>query len=212
LDQDGKVPSAQLPEISNELISLLNTIVPIGGIIAYFGDPGKLPDKWMACDGSMVQDAESPLNYLMLPDLREKFIRGESQNSRDITKNLVEGGADSHSVSPHSHKIEIAGNHKHGGRTGVDGVQHTHEYSGKTSIEDERTNRKKEGDVNTPNDYHTHTYNGTTLDASAHLHSHVISEDGSHDHGGSTDNTPLNTEPISHLPRYVAFHYIIRIK
>ena len=48
-------------------------LVPIGLISAYFGDPATLPANWKVCDGSVVNDPESPLNGKTLPDLRDRL-------------------------------------------------------------------------------------------------------------------------------------------
>ena len=42
-------------------------------------------------------------------------------------------------------------------------------------------------------------------------HSHGIQGDGSHSHGGSTGGMELSTVYTSHLPNYVALHFIIRL-
>lgn len=56
--------------------------VPIGGIVPWLpnlsGVPG-LPEGWMLCDGSTVNDALSPMNGTTIPDLNgdNRFLRGE---------------------------------------------------------------------------------------------------------------------------------------
>lgn len=68
-------------------------VVPVGGIIAWYGDPGKVPDGWHLCDG---QDGT--------PDLRERFIYGCDTNS-----DLGSGGEASvaltaQQIPSHTHK------------------------------------------------------------------------------------------------------------
>ena len=50
--------------------------IPIGTIQAYYGRAYDLaiPDGWMLCDGSMVNDADSPLNGKTLPDMRNRVL------------------------------------------------------------------------------------------------------------------------------------------
>ena len=60
---------------------VLDDMVPIGGIIVWFGAKAAIPANYAQCDGSNGT-----------PDLREKFVRGVGafENPGDI------GGADSH--------------------------------------------------------------------------------------------------------------------
>lgn len=68
--------------------------IPIGGIIAWvksFGNtPQVLPYGWAICNGSTLSDSQSIFNGLALPNLTEKFLRGNSTSGGT-------GGADSHS-------------------------------------------------------------------------------------------------------------------
>lgn len=50
--------------------------VPVGSILAWYGDPAAVPDGWQLCDGAVVSDPESPLAGRRLPDLRGRFLRG----------------------------------------------------------------------------------------------------------------------------------------
>ena len=72
--------------------------VPVGGIIAYSGDPNALPDNWMICNGDDIDDTDSPLNGTSVPDLRGLFVRG-TENPELVTDI---SGSDS---NPHSHTV-----------------------------------------------------------------------------------------------------------
>lgn len=50
--------------------------IPIGTIQAYYGRAYDLtiPDGWMLCDGSIINDEKSPLNGKTLPDMRNKVL------------------------------------------------------------------------------------------------------------------------------------------
>jgi hypothetical protein len=50
--------------------------VPVGAILAWYGDPAALPPEWRLCDGALVSDPESPLTGQRVPDLRGRFLRG----------------------------------------------------------------------------------------------------------------------------------------
>lgn len=188
----------------------INRIVPIGLISPYFGDPATLPDNWMVCDGSMVDDPGSPLNGVVLPDLKEKFIRGESDGSRNIIGSFATGGAET--LPEHSHTINSDGGHSHTGTTAAGGVDHTHNMSCDIfdRVDDQRC---EDGDKHVADNDHGHHIECTTQAASAYLHTHSFgtSVNGSHSHGGTTGPVS-STTAISHLPSYIALHYIIRIK
>ncbi len=200
----------------------INEIVPIGLISSYFGNPADLPNNWRICDGSTVNDPESPLNGVTLPDLRAKFIRGEEASDRNIIGGLVGGGADGHThgLSAHSHTINSDGGHSHTGTTGYGGVDHTHTYSGHTGAANNPSPCVADGNKGQWNGFlsgtsHSeHYYSGTTSGSNAYLHTHsfVTSVNGAHSHGGKTGEASSTTDMSSHLPSYVALHYIIRIK
>jgi len=82
--------------------------VPVGGVIAWWGDSSTPPAGWKVCDGSAVNDSASSLNGKTVPDLRNRFIRGAAGNVRT---SLPTGGRDvinlahHHDVNPHSHSI-----------------------------------------------------------------------------------------------------------
>lgn len=66
---------------------------PIGSIVAWFpnisGTPQTLPGGWALCDGSLIDDADSPLDGQLTPimNTNNQFIRGNS------TSNTSGGGA-----------------------------------------------------------------------------------------------------------------------
>lgn len=196
-------------------------LVPIGLISPYFGDPAALPDNWMVCDGATVDDSESPLNGKTLPDLTAKFVRGEVDTSRNTADTFEAGGTDNHThvIPPHNHDINIAnsGAHNHTGTTNSGGVQHNHSVS-VTIPEDTCTvnhNITHGGDRQCASEVHGHgTINVTSGAASVYLHNHGFTTlpNGDHTHDATSDNTALNPEQASHLPSYIALHYIIRIK
>ena len=81
--------------------------LPIGTIVAFFGDANHLPKGWALCDGqnnpanSKIKfDANSERGGIQLPNLRKRFIRG-AQNRLDPNQ-VMAGGSDSIDLE-HSH-------------------------------------------------------------------------------------------------------------
>jgi hypothetical protein len=68
---------------------------PIGGIIAWHKDLSpdmpSLPVNWVECSGGVLNDPESPLHGVTLPDLNggNRFLRGNATSGGT-------GGADTH--------------------------------------------------------------------------------------------------------------------
>ena len=77
-------------------------LCPIGAIVAWAksmtGVPGTLPVGWRKCDGSAVNDAQSPMNGQNLPDLNGgEFLKGAA------TSGSTGGSTTSGSGSQHRH-------------------------------------------------------------------------------------------------------------
>lgn len=91
--------------------SIDETTPPIGGIIAWLksftGVPATLPAGWVECDGSVLSDADSPLNGETIPDLNgdNRFLRGNSTSGST-------GGAE---TMAHTHTYQGSGLNDAGG-------------------------------------------------------------------------------------------------
>lgn len=83
---------------------------PIGFVLSFYAsqtfpdgtriqDPN--PEIWQLLNGSTVNDPDSPLNGVVLPDFRDLFLKGATQQG-------IQGG---------QYTINIS--HSHGGQTGV---------------------------------------------------------------------------------------------
>jgi len=62
---------------------ILASVAPIGSIVAWAKTLTGVPaliDGWVECDGSVLSDADSPLNGQTIPDLNgdNRFLRGET--------------------------------------------------------------------------------------------------------------------------------------
>lgn len=70
--------------------------VPIGAVIDWWRADASVsvPDGYLICNGQTVNDAQSPLNGKVLPDLTDKFVRGVTDPTYSGFGNV--GGSDSH--------------------------------------------------------------------------------------------------------------------
>lgn len=101
--------------------------IPIGGIIDYWSDGQALPASFMVADGSIVNNTNSPLNGLTLPNLINQFVRGVANQA--LRQKGILGGEDTHTLSgaelpTHSHGVNDPG-HGHG----VSDPGHAHSFT-----------------------------------------------------------------------------------
>ena len=87
--------------VTGALNASTSNLMPRGGIIAWSGNVGNIPDTWALCDGTKGT-----------PDLRGRFILGVGQGSGLTNRNMndKDGGAEKHQLSI----AEMPG-HTHGG-------------------------------------------------------------------------------------------------
>jgi len=90
--------------------SIDETTPPIGSIIAwnktFTSVPQTLPAGWVECDGSVISDADSPLNGETLPNLQT----GDNLMLRGAATSTGTGGLDTHTLTEteipaHTHDI-----------------------------------------------------------------------------------------------------------
>ncbi len=104
--------------------------VPIGGILMWSGDPGKVPSGWLLCNGSGTY-VISGTTY-SVPDLRDRFVVGAGGNySSRSTGGNTSVTLGSNNLPPHRHTykdtvfaengIVGSGHSPDGLGTGVDG-------------------------------------------------------------------------------------------
>ncbi len=101
--------------------------VPIGTVIDWWRPNSQwtVPDGYAVCDGSVVDDPESPLNGETLPDLQDRFIRGTTHmyqignyggsdtHSHTVDIDHDHASTNTSSAGAHSHSISSAGGHSH---------------------------------------------------------------------------------------------------
>jgi hypothetical protein len=101
--------------------TLSTTDVPIGAVLDWYRPDTTtlVPAGFQICDGSVIADVRSPWNGKNVPNLSQKFVRGEVQYTNIGTT----GGSDSHT---HTTPID----HEHPAKTsGSGGASHSHNYS-----------------------------------------------------------------------------------
>lgn len=92
--------------------------VPIGGVIDWWRPSASfsVPDRFQACDGSVVTDPDSPLFDTTLPDLTDKFVRGAASSTQ-----VGETGG----IETHSHAID----HDHPAVQSSAAADHAHQWA-----------------------------------------------------------------------------------
>jgi len=207
----------------------VNNLVPIGGVISFYGDPANLPENWKVCDGSVINDPESPLNGTTLPDMRAKFVRGEENATRNLESGANTGGSDTIDMR-HQHSIASDGTHVHSG-TAVNAGSHIHTFNtGQADLQGAegtavdctqvRANLPVSGMfvtalVTAGNTCvriwgQQHIHSGQVVESGSHNHNLSIDNGGAHDHGGTTGVAGNASQ--DNRPSFIAMHYIIRIK
>ena len=86
---------------TNQSLQLLNSMVPIGGIISWAGSIAGIPEQYQLCDGTNGT-----------PDLRERFIVGAGPGLAVDTEDATPS---------HDHAFTGDG-HTHAAVTGIDGA------------------------------------------------------------------------------------------
>lgn len=117
------------------------SILPVGVIMAWHRDllpadgSAALPPGWVACNGQTLDDEESPLHGIKIPELNQDagtknggyFLRG-SLHSGDFQPDAMQSHTHTESRSGHRHSTQLGNNTG----TGPDdwGAQHSDEHGG----------------------------------------------------------------------------------
>jgi microcystin-dependent protein len=171
---------------------LVNTSIPIGGIIMWSGAGVTLPSNWKLCDGTTY-------GTVVTPDLRGRFVLSSGSGSGLTTRTTGgTGGAETVALT-----VAQMPKHDHGGTTtstnstnngshthGVTDPGHYHQQSSEThgGQYGNSWNRSRRDDgyftpvINTENAYTNISVNSTNS-----AHNHAISEQGS---GSAHENMP----------------------
>ncbi len=184
---DGKYKQAGKPTEPDDLVRLQDLPVITGMILMWSGSISDIPSGWTLCDGT---DGA--------PDLTDRFILGAGNSYSPGDS----GGSDSKSLTDnelpsHSHSMDLAGSHNHGGSTGTDGSHdHSYDYASEGYSSDGNTFRNLDGTGSTG-----------SVD-SAGSHSHSIGSDGSHSHN---INSTGSGNSFDIKPPYYALAFIMKL-
>ena len=69
--------------LQDRVVQAENALIPIAGITAWHKSlGGSLPENFVECDGSTINDSESPLDGQTVPDLNgnQELLRGNSSS------------------------------------------------------------------------------------------------------------------------------------
>ena len=158
--------------------------VPVGGIIAYSGDPASLPDNWMICNGDDIDDTDSPLYGTSVPDLRGLFVRG---TEAPVRTGAI-GGIDTISHS-HDFTMDVTTSSKVGG-------YYSERYVYPDSNEETGFWLYKAGHYSVSRQYEALAVDDETRE--------------SHEHDVKIERTPVITTAV--VPRHMSLYYAMRIK
>jgi len=109
------VPGTSSTQIATT--AFVQTALPIGSVIMWFGTVGAIPAGWQVCDGTNGT-----------PDLRDRFVVGAGTTySVGDTGGANTVTLDATQIPSHTHSISGSGT------TGSTGISHTHTFSGTTA-------------------------------------------------------------------------------
>lgn len=113
--------------------------VPVGTILAYVGPLNTLPDSWRLCDGSQVNDAQSPFNGQTLPRITDnRFLMGveaaQSVNQAGGRNDIPQAGSHNHGVNTGTPRDSVPDSHgfdadERNQPPAVTGIDHRHRIS-----------------------------------------------------------------------------------
>lgn len=189
---------------------------PVGAIVDWYRPDftTQPPSSWRVCDGSTVNDVDSPFNGKAVPNLVNMFTRGLGPDALSGTSYgggaYPRGGNDqaslnlshTHGLANHTHKIEAVPDHVHPANLG--------DANGHVTSAPVQTHSSPS--------FYVVLENGPGPNCS-HSFPVNVAPAGGHDHGGmtgpssaATDPALVNSIPVATVPAYVGLVKIIRIK
>lgn len=192
----------QLEDVSEQLRG-----VPVGTVIAWWGNwsvPRDRPNGFELCDGSNVATTGSHISGQRKPDLRNRFIKGATENNWDVVQSNRTGGTPRHQglrvegvqltvpqMPPHAHGVKTSGD-----------AAHAHSTLGSAASDDGGDSADSHfalGD-------HKDARNWPGIKVAGGNHQHDIRTEGA----GQTHDHPI--PEINNEPPYVEILYLIKVK
>jgi hypothetical protein len=88
------VKTSELGDTATELRAGLRALsaLPIGSVIAFWGQRADLRANYELCDGEEVTTSDSPVLKQHKPDLRDSFVKGSNKDTKmlQLTQRLVD--------------------------------------------------------------------------------------------------------------------------
>jgi len=115
---------------ASTIVTVLDAVLPIGGIIEFFGIEALVPSNWIICDGRQITNAASTMYGQTTPNFKGRVSVGLDGTDTDFNTLGGTGGAKSVQLTgaqngPHTHAASVSGDsHQHDVRVkkGVMGV------------------------------------------------------------------------------------------
>ena len=217
-----------ISSIQMDIEDLETMVVPIGGVLLWWGDSADIPFGFELCDGLQPQTQGATLLGLK-PDLRERFAKG-APSGVDVQALETTGGtttiADLQSGSvaisatqlpSHAHSISSStsntGSHGHATSVSIGSDTHTHSINigrGDAGQRDRAADGDASGGAGSfSSGGDTHSHSGSVTVFSSGSHTHTVS--GNTGNAGSNGGHSHLVNGHDNQPPFLELHYIIRV-
>ena len=209
---DEMVPKQRFASVPYAMYS--QNGIPVGTVLDWWRPTPDMPvpDGFMICDGSSVNDPESPINGTPLPDLTNRFVRGMTDPAQLGSDGYTSGGSDSH-----RHRIS----HDHSNATTSSRGSHSHSLPASTgsvynggSDPGRQAYRARDDNQGWTSNVHLAVDGGSSKDEGQHRHSLEgnTGSAGIHNHPVNIPSYSGNSYYATNIPAYVGLLKICRIK
>jgi microcystin-dependent protein len=164
--------------------AFVQTALPIGSVIMWFGSLGTIPTGWQICDGTNGT-----------PDLRDRFVvgagttyaLGDTGGANTVTLDTTQIPSHTHTGTTANRNIA----HTHGsGTIAIGNTDLTHSHTGSGTTSDRNVDHTHSGTTGTVSNDHVHGFSGSGSTNGAGGHSHSINDPG---HAHSNGRIPLGS-------------------